>query len=293
MAAIADCNKAIKNMGSNDGADELKQLMKLTEKTVQNNKREHAYPRVHTSKTLNINKSITRSIFKDIPQVPRVPLTAVPRVDRTTRIEPHDLPPNNQMLAKNKACRRRHAQSRPTVINSAPISNTRSHTRTMTDAVSGSRPNTRSIKRIYQLTRATPAKRNKMTQPENAAAAEQSRDSRHLKQTTQKLNNLEIELHQAMAVMDEQTGQLLNYNQLMRDPKYKKNWRTSSANEFGRLANGVGGSTKNPTNTIRFIRRKDTPRSRRKDITYGSFVCNVRNEKAEKNRTRFFLEETE
>ena len=32
MAAIADCNKAIKNMGSNDGADELKQLMKLTEK---------------------------------------------------------------------------------------------------------------------------------------------------------------------------------------------------------------------------------------------------------------------
>ena len=32
MAAIADCNKAIRNMGSNDGADELKQLMKLTEK---------------------------------------------------------------------------------------------------------------------------------------------------------------------------------------------------------------------------------------------------------------------
>ena len=27
MAAIADCNKAIKNMGSNDGADELQQLM--------------------------------------------------------------------------------------------------------------------------------------------------------------------------------------------------------------------------------------------------------------------------
>ena len=32
MAAIADCNKAIKNMGINDGADELKQLMKITEK---------------------------------------------------------------------------------------------------------------------------------------------------------------------------------------------------------------------------------------------------------------------
>ena len=32
MANIADCNKAIKNMGCNDGADGLKQLMKLTGK---------------------------------------------------------------------------------------------------------------------------------------------------------------------------------------------------------------------------------------------------------------------
>ena len=39
MAAIADCNKAIKNMGSNDGADELKQLMKLVEKTIKNDER--------------------------------------------------------------------------------------------------------------------------------------------------------------------------------------------------------------------------------------------------------------
>ena len=75
-----------------------------------------------------------------------------------------------------------------------------------------------------------------------------------------------------MAVLDEQTGQLLNYKQLMRDPKYKKNWSTSSANEFGRLANGVEGCIKNPTNTIRFIRRKDIPGSRRKDVTYGYFV---------------------
>ena len=75
-----------------------------------------------------------------------------------------------------------------------------------------------------------------------------------------------------MAVMDEQTGQLLDYKQLMRDPKYKKNWSTSSANEFGRLANGVGGRIKNPTNTINFIRRKYIPEFRRKDVNYGSFV---------------------
>ena len=73
MAAIADCNKTIKNMGSNDGADELKQLMKLTEKTIENNERTQASPRVHTAQTLNSNKPITRSMVRDIPQVPRVP----------------------------------------------------------------------------------------------------------------------------------------------------------------------------------------------------------------------------
>ena len=83
-----------------------------------------------------------------------------------------------------------------------------------------------------------------------------------------------------MAVMDEQTVRLLNYKHLMRDPKYKKNWSTSSANEFGRLSNGVGGRIKNPTNTIKFIRKKDIPSARMKDVTYGSFVCNVRNEKS-------------
>ena len=67
MAAIADCNKAIKNMSSNDGSDKLEQLMKLTEKTVKNNERTQAYPRVHTAQTLNINNPITISMVRDVP----------------------------------------------------------------------------------------------------------------------------------------------------------------------------------------------------------------------------------
>ena len=163
------------------------------------------------------------------------------------------------MLAKQKARRIRHAQSRLPARNSAPACNTRSHTRTMAEVAIRSRTNTRSRKRMSQLTCATPAKHNKTKRSENAAAVEQRRNSRHLKQTTQKLSNLEIEVHQVMEVMDEQTGQLLNYKQLMLVPKYNKNWSTSSANEFRRLANGVGGRMNNPTNTIRFIRRKDIP----------------------------------
>ena len=54
-----------------------------------------------------------------------------------------------------------------------------------------------------------------------------------------------------MAVMDEETGQLLNYRQLLHRAKFKKQWSISSANKFGRLANGVGNRIKNPTNTIK------------------------------------------
>ena len=75
----------------------------------------------------------------------------------------------------------------------------------------------------------------------------------------------------------------------MQDPRYKKNWSTSSANEFGRLSNGVGGRIKNPTNTIKLIKKKDIWSARREDVTYGSFVCSVHNEKAENKRTCFVV----
>ena len=100
----------------------------------------------------------------------------------------------------------------------------------------------------------TPAKRNKMTQTEHVAAIEEHLNIKQLRQKTLKFKNLEIEVHQDMAVMDEQTGRLIKYKQVMRDSKYKKKWSTSSANEFGRLANGVGNCIKNPTNTIKFIK---------------------------------------
>jgi len=49
----------------------------------------------------------------------------------------------------------------------------------------------------------------------------------------------------------------------------------------------VGGRVKG-TKTIRFINHEDVPQKRWKDITYGSFQCNVRPEKIEEpNRTRF------
>ena len=74
----------------------------------------------------------------------------------------------------------------------------------------------------------------------------------------------------------------------MQHPTHKKDWQLSSANEFGRLANGVGGRIKG-TNTIKFIRMQDVKKGRMKDVTYGQFLCLVRPEKAEPNRTRFVV----
>ena len=74
-----------------------------------------------------------------------------------------------------------------------------------------------------------------------------------------------------MAVMDAETGKLLNYWHLRQNLKYKEGWNLSSANEFGRLANGVGGRVKG-TNTIKFVHSHEVPKKHMKDVTYGQFV---------------------
>ena len=81
---------------------------------------------------------------------------------------------------------------------------------------------------------------------------------------------------------------MLNYRQLQRNPKYKAEWNISAANEFGQLANGVGGRVED-TKTIKFIQKQNVPKNGIKDVTYGSFVCTIRKEKDEKNRTKFVV----
>jgi hypothetical protein len=93
---------------------------------------------------------------------------------------------------------------------------------------------------------------------------------------------MENEVQQALAVTEKDTGRLLNYQQLICNPKYKTVWNLLAANEFGCLAQGVGNPIKG-TNTIKFIHKRKVPKSRLKDVTYGQFVCTERPEKAEPN----------
>jgi hypothetical protein len=106
---------------------------------------------------------------------------------------------------------------------------------------------------------------------------------------TRHITQLENEVQHDMAVMDADTGKLLNYRQLMRSTKCRQAWSLSSANKFGQLANGIGGRIKNPTNTIKFIFQHKVPTERMKDVTYGQFVCTVRSDKAEPNQIRFTI----
>ena len=60
------------------------------------------------------------------------------------------------------------------------------------------------------------------------------------------------------AVLDEDTGKLMKYRRLMKNPKYRPLYRNSYAKELGRLAQGMPGLA-DGTNTIFFIPKKGCP----------------------------------
>ena len=72
-------------------------------------------------------------------------------------------------------------------------------------------------------------------------------------------------------VLDNDTGELMEYPHLMRNPKYRNLYGNSYAKEIGQLAQGMPGQVTD-TNTIFFINKKDVPADRWRDITYGRVV---------------------
>jgi hypothetical protein len=94
-------------------------------------------------------------------------------------------------------------------------------------------------------------------------------------------NNIEL----ANNIFDPKTGQSLTCRKLIKHPKYKDVWKQSAANEFGRLAQGVGNCISG-TNAIKFVNKGSIPVDRWQDITYVKFVCEYKPNKEEKERTR-------
>jgi hypothetical protein len=69
-------------------------------------------------------------------------------------------------------------------------------------------------------------------------------------------------------------GKLLEYKQLIANPKTQAKWTHSYGTEIGCLAQGTPGCNTS-TNTIIFIRKDQVPTTRAKDVTYGLITCFV------------------
>ena len=88
-------------------------------------------------------------------------------------------------------------------------------------------------------------------------------------------------LDYAAAVLDHETGEMLEYRHLIGRPKYKKEWGVSFGNEIGRLAQGMPGRVEG-TDTIHFIHKTQLPADRWKDVTYRRICSNYREQKLDK-----------
>jgi hypothetical protein len=82
-------------------------------------------------------------------------------------------------------------------------------------------------------------------------------------------------------VLDDKTGDLLEYRHLLKHPKYKDVWSQSFGKEIRRLAKA--------TKTIACVTKQQIPQSQRKDITCGRIVCAYRSEKKDPYRTRITM----
>ena len=63
------------------------------------------------------------------------------------------------------------------------------------------------------------------------------------------------------AVLNKEIGELMDYRQVMKCPKYQKIYARFYIKELGRLAQGIPGVV-NGTNTIFFINKTDVPAER-------------------------------
>ncbi len=167
-------------------------------------------PATHTDD----NKMITCSMLAQ-PSVPR----------GHSYVTPTNMPTNSAKQERIRKQRAAHLRNAATPTSTSPRAQTRAWVATAAAQVAPPSMSTRS------RAQAPPPSR----QPGFAAAVmKQQRHQCGMVRLSRRITQLENEVHQAMSVMDADTGKLLNYKQLIRSMKYREAWSLSSANEFGR-----------------------------------------------------------
>jgi hypothetical protein len=118
-----------------------------------------------------------------------------------------------------------------------------------------------------------------------------TRSTLQAKTATQTWSTMNKRKQYTIPVFDETTGKMLEYRHLINhpDPKVRKQWQISSANEFGRTMQGVGKNWPEEdrikgTDTMHLIKKCNIPKG--KKIIYARFVSEIRLQKAEIHRTR-------
>ena len=96
---------------------------------------------------------------------------------------------------------------------------------------------------------------------------------------------MELFCEMAEAVLDEETGDLLEYRHLVKHPNHKKVWGGAFGKEVGRLSQELPGIVEG-ADTLNFIFKNEIPADRFEDVTYSRIVCNYILEKKDPNRCR-------
>ena len=98
--------------------------------------------------------------------------------------------------------------------------------------------------------------------------------------TTQQATSRKYPKEALAAVLNEETGELMEYRHLIADPKYRNIWKPAYGKYFFCLAQGLPDIV-DGTNTLIFIYKNEVPADRWKDVTYGRICANYRPEKSD------------
>ena len=87
------------------------------------------------------------------------------------------------------------------------------------------------------------------------------------------------------AMLDEETGEMMEYQHLIGNSEYREIWDKSYENELGQLAQGMPGRV-DRTNKLCVIDKQDIPSIRLWDVTYGRILVSYWPEKKDPNKVR-------
>ena len=131
---------------------------------------------------------------------------------------------------------------------------------------------------LQQRRRQRTATKTKTT-PSTTSTTKQPRRSLRIRKTTPRYTD------HLNAVLDPTTGKLLEYRDLLKNPKVCNVWYDACSKEFARLCNGRKKDNTKGTNSIRFKKPSQLPPG--KKATYLRICANYRPQKSDPYRIRF------